>query len=51
MADPRIEKWAKALTNYSVEVQPGQTVAITGHVAAAPLIRAVHREVDRKSTV
>lgn len=45
MADPRIAKWAKALTNYSVEVKPGQTVAITGHIAAAPLIREVHREV------
>jgi aminopeptidase len=47
MADPRIEKWAKALTNYSVEVQPGQTVAIAGQAAAAPLIRAVYREVVR----
>jgi aminopeptidase len=47
MADPRIEKWAKALTTYSVEVQPGQTVAIAGHAAAAPLIRAVYREVVR----
>ena len=45
MADPRIEKWAKALVGYSVEVQPGQTVAITGHVAAAPLLREVAREV------
>ena len=45
MADPRLEKWAKALTGYSVEVQPGQVVAITGHVPAAPLLREVAREV------
>ncbi len=47
MADPRIEKWARALTGYSVEVQPGQTVAILGHPAAEPLLRAVNREVVR----
>ncbi len=45
MADPRLEKWAKALTGYSVEVQPGQTVAINGGIAAAPLLREVYREV------
>jgi len=48
MADPRIEKWARALTGYSVEVQPGQTVAIIGQPAAEPLLRAVHREVVRR---
>ncbi|HVL24594.1 MAG TPA: aminopeptidase [Thermomicrobiales bacterium] len=45
MADPRLEKWAQALAGYSVEVQPGQTVAITGHVAAAPLLREVAKAV------
>jgi aminopeptidase len=39
------EIWAKALTGYSVDVKPGQTVAITGGVAAEPLLRAVYREV------
>jgi aminopeptidase len=48
VADPRIEKWAKALVGYSVEVSAGQTVAILGHPAAEPLIRATHREVVRK---
>ncbi|MBA2468956.1 MAG: aminopeptidase [Chloroflexia bacterium] len=47
MADPRIEKWARALAGYSVEVKAGQTVAILGHPAAEPLLRAVHREVVR----
>ena len=28
MADPRMVKWAKALTGYSVEVEPGQVVAV-----------------------
>ena len=47
MTDSYIEKWARALVNYSVEVKPGQTVAITGGTAAAVLLRAVHREVMR----
>jgi aminopeptidase len=45
MADPRIAKWAKALVHYSVSVKPGQTVVISGGIAAASLIREVHREV------
>jgi aminopeptidase len=45
MADPRLEKWAKALAGYSVEVQAGQTVAINGGIAAAPLLRELYREV------
>ncbi len=47
MADPRMQKWAEALVNFSVTVKPGQTVAISGGVAAEPLIRAVFREVVR----
>jgi aminopeptidase len=43
--DPRMETWAKALVNFSVEVKPGQTVAINGGVAAEPLFRAIYREV------
>lgn len=45
MSDPRIDAWAKALTSFSVVVEPGQTVAIIGGVAAEPLLRAVYREV------
>jgi aminopeptidase len=48
MADPRMTKWARALTGYSVEVQAGQTVAILGDVAAAALLREVYREVVRR---
>ena len=43
--DPRMETWAKALVNFSVVVKPGQSVVITGGVAAEPLLRAVYREV------
>ncbi|MGI8406140.1 MAG: aminopeptidase [Thermomicrobiales bacterium] len=45
MADPRLVRWAQALTGYSVDVQPGQSVAITGGVAAAPLLREIYRDV------
>ena len=45
MADPRMERWAKAMTGYSVEVQPGQTVVISGGSAAEPLLREIYREV------
>lgn len=48
MADPRLEKWAKALVGYSVDVRPGQVVAVTGHLAAGELLRAVAREVIAK---
>jgi aminopeptidase len=48
MADPRLEKWAKALVGYSVDVRPGQVVAVTGHLAAEELLRAVAREVVAK---
>lgn len=48
MADPRLEKWADALAAYSVDVQPGQTVAITGGTAAAPLIREVAKVVTAR---
>lgn len=45
MADPRMMKWAKALAGYSVEIQPGQVVAISGGSAAEPLLREIYREV------
>ena len=45
MTDPRFATWARALVEYSVAVEPGQAVAITGGVAAEPLLRAIDREV------
>ena len=45
MTDSLMTTWAKLLTGYSVEVRSGQRVAISGGVAAEPLLRAVYREV------
>jgi aminopeptidase len=45
MADPRVDKLANLLVNYSIAVQPGQKVAIQGMALAEPLIRAVYAEV------
>ncbi len=45
MSDPRVDKLAEMLVNYSVAVKPGEKVAITGDSLAEPLIKAVYREV------
>lgn len=45
MKNPTIEKWAKALVGYSVEVHPGQSVVIMGHTAAEDLLVACANEV------
>lgn len=47
MKDPRVEKLAQTLVYYSMRVQKGDRVAINGSVEAAPLMRAVGREVLR----
>jgi aminopeptidase len=48
MADSRIELWAKVMVEYSVDVQAGDVVAISGGVAAEPLLRALARAVVRR---
>ncbi len=45
MSDPRIEKLASILVNYSTKVQPGEWVGVLGDVSALPLVRAVYTEV------
>jgi aminopeptidase len=45
MTDPRIEKLADVLVNYSVAIQPGDKVLIQGETAAEPLIKAIVAEV------
>ena len=45
MRDPRIEKLAGVLVNYSVGVRPGQSVRISGPPMAQPLIVELHRKV------
>jgi aminopeptidase len=43
--DPRIDKLANVLTNYSVAVKPGESVLIRGETAAEPLFKAVYTKV------
>ena len=45
MADPRVKKLAKLLVNYSVQVEPGDTVAIRAAAVTLPLMQEVYREV------
>lgn len=45
MADPRVEKFAKVLVNYSARIKPGDRVLIEATTAAEPLVRAVYLEV------
>lgn len=47
MADPRMEKLAEILVQYSTGVQPGEWVLIKGHVLALPLVDTVVRQVLR----
>ncbi len=51
MSDPRIQGWAEVLVRYSVNVEPGQMVAIQGDVAAEPLLRALYQETLRAGGV
>jgi aminopeptidase len=48
MTDPRIEKQAKILVDYSTKVKKGEVVQITGGELAKPLILAVYRQVLKK---
>ncbi len=43
MTDPRLSKLAEVLTHYSLKVQPGQLVRISGPALAAPLIVEAYR--------
>lgn len=47
MNDPRIEKLARVLVNYSMAVRKGDWVSIEGSDLSAPLIRAAYAEVLR----
>jgi aminopeptidase len=42
MTDPRVDKLADVLVNYSVAVQPGDRVLLRGDATAAPLLKAVY---------
>ena len=45
MKDPRIEKLADLLVNYSVDIQPGEKVEIRGSTLSEPLLLEVYRKV------
>ncbi len=45
MTDPRIEKLADVLVDYSTAVQPGDKVAISGGTLAEPLLKTVYAKV------
>jgi len=45
MRDSRIDKLANVLVTYSVEVNRGNMVRISGSTTALPLVRAIYREV------
>jgi len=45
MPDPRIEKLAEVLVNYSVAVRPKDKVAVMGYTTAEPLLKAVGVEI------
>ncbi len=45
MLDPRIEKLADVLVNYSVNVKPGDRVLIQGKTLAEPMLKAVYAKV------
>lgn len=48
MRDPRLDRLAQVLVNYSVRVKPGDIVRIMGTPVTEPLFVAVHREVVRQ---
>jgi aminopeptidase len=48
MADIRIERLARLLVEYSLEVQPGQVIEISGAPVASPLLAASYRQVLEK---
>jgi aminopeptidase len=48
MPDTRVEKLAEVIVDYSIEVKPGDKVAIQGSTEAAPLIAAVYGRVLQK---
>jgi aminopeptidase len=45
MSDPRIERLANVLVNYSTEVKPGDWVVVMGNVITLPLMKEVVRTV------
>jgi aminopeptidase len=47
VGESSFDRWASVLVNYSTEVKSGDHVAISGGIAAEPLLRAIYRAVLR----
>ncbi len=45
MADPRVERFAKLLVEYSTRIQPGDRVLIEALTPAEPLVRALYERI------
>ena len=45
MRDPRLDKLAKVLVDYSTQVKPGQLVRVSGEPIAMPLVEAIYEAV------
>ena len=45
MYDPRFNKMAQVIVNYSIQVQPGQTVYVWSSTLAQPLLLELYREI------
>ena len=45
MSDPRVERLADVLVNYSVAVKSGENVLIHGSTVTEPLIKAIYKKV------
>ena len=45
MNDPRVDRMAQVLINYSTAIQPGDRVLVEAEPAAEPLVRALYREI------
>jgi aminopeptidase len=45
MNDPRVDRMAQVLVNYSTKIQPGDRVLIEAEPPAEPLVRALYREI------
>ena len=44
MRNSKLDKWAKLLTHYSLDIEAGQRVLIQGEIEALPLIEACYEE-------
>jgi aminopeptidase len=47
LTDPRVERLAAVIVDYSTAVRPGDLVVLEGSSTGAPLLRALHRRVLR----